>query len=164
MCGRSSSEFLALRVTMPREKLSVEQRELIDEWLPGASVMADHSWGLVGTTVLELEHGEHRYVAKAGDATDTQLVHEIRAHREWLTPLTSNCSPGFTVSSLSRTTSSSLAPRKEPLPGWTRHTGLEPASRNGFVRRSRHGPRLRLPWCQLTATGSLGTGWYKTGS
>lgn len=35
MCGRSSSEFLALRVTMPREKLSVEQRELIDEWLPG---------------------------------------------------------------------------------------------------------------------------------
>ena len=69
--------------------LSQRQRELVDEWLPGAEVGQDHSWGLVGTTVLELLHDGDRYVAKAGDASDHHLAREIRAHREWLRPWTS---------------------------------------------------------------------------
>ena len=35
--------------------LTERQRALLQDWLPGASVVADHSWGLVGTVVLELE-------------------------------------------------------------------------------------------------------------
>lgn len=48
----------------------------------------DHSWGLVGTVVLELDHRGARYIAKAGDAKDSHIAREIRAHREWLTPWT----------------------------------------------------------------------------
>lgn len=65
------------------------QRHLLHEWLPGAEVVKDHSWGLVGTTVLELRHDDSRYVAKAGDADDQHIAREVRAHREWLEPWTS---------------------------------------------------------------------------
>lgn len=51
--------------------------------------MKDHSWGLVGTTVLELRHDGTRYVAKAGDSDDQHIARELRAHREWLEPWTS---------------------------------------------------------------------------
>lgn len=67
----------------------MRQRELIDEWLPGAEVTADHSWGLIGTTVLELSHDGRRYIVKAGDGNDHHLAREIRAHREWSEPWTS---------------------------------------------------------------------------
>ena len=30
--------------------LTPSQRALLDEWMPGAEVVADLSWGLVGTT------------------------------------------------------------------------------------------------------------------
>lgn len=52
--------------------------------------MADHSWGLVGTTVLELRAADgSRYVVKAGDDADHHVAREIAAHRRWLTPWTS---------------------------------------------------------------------------
>lgn len=57
--------------------------------MPGARVVADHSWGLVGTTVLQLAHAGARYIAKAGDEHDHHLARELRAHREWLGPWTS---------------------------------------------------------------------------
>jgi tRNA A-37 threonylcarbamoyl transferase component Bud32 len=76
-------------VTSEIGRLSVCQRELLNQWLPGATVRADHSWGLVGTTVLELSHGRSRYIVKAGDAKDHHFSREIRAHRAWLTPWTS---------------------------------------------------------------------------
>ncbi len=50
----------------------------------------DHSWGLVGTTVLELLHDGDRFVVKAGDEQDHHLAREIRAHREWLGPWTAS--------------------------------------------------------------------------
>ncbi|TDQ04989.1 phosphotransferase family protein [Labedaea rhizosphaerae] len=34
--------------------ISAAQQALLNRWLSGASVVCDHSWGLVGTTVLEL--------------------------------------------------------------------------------------------------------------
>jgi hypothetical protein len=62
------------------------QWRLLREWLPGAEVVQDHSWGLVGTTVIELRHEGARYVAKAGDENDQNIAREVRAHREWLEP------------------------------------------------------------------------------
>lgn len=70
-------------------RLTEHQRDLLEKWLPGANIVKDLSWGLIGTTVLELEHGGSRYVAKAGDERDHHLARELRAHRNWLTPWTS---------------------------------------------------------------------------
>ncbi|WP_242001032.1 phosphotransferase family protein [Kribbella orskensis] len=50
--------------------------------------MKDHSWGLVGTIVLELLYDGARHVVKAGDERDSHLAREMRAHREWLGPWT----------------------------------------------------------------------------
>ena len=49
----------------------------------------DHSWGLVGTTVLEVSWAGSRYIVKAGDERDHHLAREARAHRDWLEPWTS---------------------------------------------------------------------------
>lgn len=69
--------------------LGQQQRRLLECWLPGAEVVRDHSWGLVGTVVLELCHNDVRYIAKAGDEKDSHLARELRAHRDWLRPWTS---------------------------------------------------------------------------
>jgi hypothetical protein len=69
--------------------LTARQQALLDAWLPGAEVIADHSWGLVGTFVLELCHGGERYIAKAGDAGDRHIARELAAHHDWLSPWTS---------------------------------------------------------------------------
>ncbi|OZM71185.1 aminoglycoside phosphotransferase [Amycolatopsis antarctica] len=73
----------------PGHTLSTRQRDLLDGWLPGAKIVRDHSWGLVGTTVLELVHHGRRYIVKAGDEQDHHLARESRAHRDWLAPWTS---------------------------------------------------------------------------
>lgn len=67
--------------------LSERQRARLDEWLPGLEVVADHSWGLVGTTVLEVAHDGRRLIVKAADEQDRHLARELRAHRLWLEPL-----------------------------------------------------------------------------
>lgn len=76
-------------MTSAIEKLADHQRDLLDSWLPGATVMKDLSWGLVGTVVLELEHQAVRYIAKAGDEHDGHIARELKAHLEWLAPWTS---------------------------------------------------------------------------
>ncbi|MBT0995141.1 aminoglycoside phosphotransferase family protein [Cellulomonas sp. DKR-3] len=58
----------------------------MDEWAPGLVVVKDHSWGLVGTTVLEVEHDGRRLLVKAGDGADHHLAREIDAHERWLDP------------------------------------------------------------------------------
>lgn len=68
--------------------LSARQQELLAVWLPRAEVVKDLSWGLVGTTVLELLQDGTRYVLKAGDAADTNIAQELQAHRAWLQPWT----------------------------------------------------------------------------
>ena len=56
--------------------------------MPSATIVRDHSWGLVGTLVLELEYAGERYILKAGDDADHHLARELRAHRNWLRPWT----------------------------------------------------------------------------
>jgi hypothetical protein len=73
---------------MIRLVIDERQRRLLQDWLPGAEVVKDHSWGLVGTTVLELMHDGTQYVAKAGDSADHHIARELRAHREWIEPWT----------------------------------------------------------------------------
>ena len=73
-------------MTSALDALSEPQRRLVNAWLPGAEVARDHSWGLVGTTVLEVVHAGERYVVKAADEHDHHLARELRAHREWLAP------------------------------------------------------------------------------
>ncbi|WP_328473141.1 aminoglycoside phosphotransferase family protein [Actinoplanes sp. NBC_00393] len=70
-------------------KLSEEQRRLLDEWIPGAAVEQDHSWGVVETTVLEMARAGSRFIVKAGGAADHHIEREIRAHLHWLEPWTS---------------------------------------------------------------------------
>jgi phosphotransferase family enzyme len=69
--------------------IAADQQALLDRWLPGATVVRHHSWGLVGNTVLELLWDGGRYIAKAGGPDDNQVLREVHAHRNWLTPLTS---------------------------------------------------------------------------
>ncbi len=72
------------------DRLSGRQRELLVEWLPGAEVVRDHSWELVGTTlVIEVVQDGSRYIVKAGDEENHHLVRELKAHRNWLEPWTS---------------------------------------------------------------------------
>lgn len=71
------------------DQLSPAQRRLLDEWLPGMEVVTDHSWGLVGTTVLEVLHDGQRLIVKAADEADRHLARELRGHRLWLEPLAS---------------------------------------------------------------------------
>ncbi|MDX6283410.1 MAG: hypothetical protein QOH03_4481 [Kribbellaceae bacterium] len=70
--------------------LDQRQRELLAGWLPRGEVVKDLSWGLVGTTVLEVVQDGNRYVVKAGDAADTNIAHEVQAHQAWLKPWTSH--------------------------------------------------------------------------
>ena len=69
--------------------LSPRQRALLNQWLPGASVDREHSWGLVETTVLEMTHAGSRFIAKADGDDDHHIEREIYAHRHWLRPWTS---------------------------------------------------------------------------
>jgi len=65
-------------------RLAPDQRALLDRWVPDARVVADHSWGLVETVVLELSSEQGRLVLKAGGPADGHIARELRAHREWL--------------------------------------------------------------------------------
>lgn len=84
--GPTSCPRTISSVSNPLERLTDEQRALLARWLPGAKVEADHSWGLVETTVLEVVHDGARLVVKAGGARDHHLEREIRAHLAWLGP------------------------------------------------------------------------------
>ncbi|HEY2792022.1 MAG TPA: phosphotransferase [Micromonosporaceae bacterium] len=70
------------------DSLSPSQRSLLERWLPGATVVRDHSWGLVATTVLEVSRDGSRFIVKAGGADDHHIERELHAHRHWLEPWT----------------------------------------------------------------------------
>ncbi|GAA2135376.1 hypothetical protein GCM10009844_00590 [Nocardioides koreensis] len=67
-------------------RLSPEQRGLLAGWLPEATVLADLSWGLVETRVLDVVGEQGRLIVKAGGVADGHIARELRAHREWLRP------------------------------------------------------------------------------
>lgn len=68
--------------------VSDHQRELLDEWLPGAVVAHDRSWGLKASVVYEVAADEGAFVVKAGNDADRSVRREIRAHQEWTSPWT----------------------------------------------------------------------------
>ncbi|MEH1167864.1 phosphotransferase [Micromonospora sp. CPCC 205539] len=68
--------------------LLTRQRALLDQWLPGATVEKDHSWGLVQTTVLEMTHAGARLIVKAGGDSDHHVERELHAHLTWLSQWT----------------------------------------------------------------------------
>jgi hypothetical protein len=76
-------------VTSQLGNLSPRQRALLDQWLPGASIDTEHSWGLVQTTVLEMTYAGSRFIVKAGGDDDHHIERELYAHRHWLLPWTS---------------------------------------------------------------------------
>ncbi|MFI7023960.1 phosphotransferase family protein [Micromonospora sp. NPDC049900] len=76
-------------MTSVRDRLSRTQRDLLDRWLPDATVIRDLGWDLLPTTVLEVVHDGARYVVKAGGPEDQHIARELRAHHHWLTPWTS---------------------------------------------------------------------------
>jgi hypothetical protein len=67
-------------------RLRPGQRDLLARWVPDAHVVADHSWGLVDTLVLELGSAQGRLILKAAGPTNGHIGRELRAHREWLKP------------------------------------------------------------------------------
>ena len=75
-------------VTSALDHLSRRQQQLVDRWLPGATVVSDHSRGLVATTVLEITQGGSRFIVKAGGPDDHHIERELHAHHHWLRPWT----------------------------------------------------------------------------
>ncbi|MBQ0904113.1 phosphotransferase family protein [Micromonospora sp. U21] len=69
--------------------LSPQQRALVDQWLPGATVERDHGWGLTATSVLEMTRAGSRFIVKAGGDDDHHIQRELHAHLNWLRPWTS---------------------------------------------------------------------------
>jgi hypothetical protein len=69
--------------------LSPRQLSLVHRWLPGSLVLRDLGWGLVETTVLQIDAAGVRYIVKAGGEGDGHIAREIHAHRNWLEPWTS---------------------------------------------------------------------------
>lgn len=63
-----------------RNRLSVEQAEFVESRLPGVRFLNDLSWNLVDTGVLEVAHGQRRYVVKAAGPSNHHIGREIDAH------------------------------------------------------------------------------------
>ncbi len=77
-----------LVVTSALGNLTRQQQTLLARWLPGTSVEAEHSWGLVATTVLEVTCAGARFIVKAGGDDDHGIRRELDAHANWLRPWT----------------------------------------------------------------------------
>lgn len=63
------------------------QAQQIRQWLGDVEVLADMSWNLGDTTVLHLQAGTKRVVAKTGGESNHHMVRELLAHRRYTGPL-----------------------------------------------------------------------------
>ena len=76
--------------TWHRNRLNAGQAELVEAWLPGVRLVADLSWNLLDTAVLEvagageMADGQRRYVVKAAGPSDHHIGREIDAHESWI--------------------------------------------------------------------------------
>jgi hypothetical protein len=68
--------------------LGLEQQAAVGRWFPGATLVADHSWGLRARAVLQLRHGGRDVIVKAGARDDHHMAREIWAHQTVVAPLT----------------------------------------------------------------------------
>ena len=60
--------------------LSTAQRALVEEWMPGAQVVADLSWNRLDTVVLRVRHDGSDVIVKAAPVGDHHLERELDAH------------------------------------------------------------------------------------
>lgn len=65
---------------MEFDRLRPAQRALVDEWMPGAEVVADLSWNVVDTVVLHAHHSGRDLIVKAGANGNHHLGRELDAH------------------------------------------------------------------------------------
>ncbi|UWX98035.1 aminoglycoside phosphotransferase family protein [Arthrobacter zhaoxinii] len=73
--------------TWHRNRLSARQAELVEAWLPGVRLVADLSWNLLDTAVLEVADAaerQRRYVVKAAGPSNHHIGREIDAHESWI--------------------------------------------------------------------------------
>lgn len=68
------------------ERVSVEQRDLVESWFDAPTLVADLSWGLTDTAVLHLRCAGDEVIVKAGGPANHHLTREIAAHRRWTGP------------------------------------------------------------------------------
>lgn len=68
------------------DRLTADQRDVLTRWLPRLRVVADLSWGVVETAVLEVMADGRRLIVKAGGPSDHHIARELHAHRRWLGP------------------------------------------------------------------------------
>ncbi|SER30528.1 phosphotransferase [Arthrobacter sp. OV608] len=66
-----------------RNRLSAGQAEFVETRLPGVRFLNDLSWNLVDTAVLEVAHGQGRYVIKAAGPSNRHIRRELDAHEAW---------------------------------------------------------------------------------
>ncbi|WP_406021609.1 aminoglycoside phosphotransferase family protein [Nocardioides sp. NBC_00850] len=71
------------------DTLTPAQRDLLDQWLPGAEVVSDRSaLHRAGTTALVLSAGDDRFLVKTTTEGVRHIDRELAAHRSWLAPWT----------------------------------------------------------------------------
>lgn len=63
--------------------LSTAQAAFVAQVLPGASMVADESWGLLDTRVLHVRNGAGEHTVKASGPENTHFPRELTAHRQW---------------------------------------------------------------------------------
>lgn len=63
--------------------LSPAQAAFVCRVLPGASILADESWGLLDTRVLHVRSSAGDHTVKASGPGNTHFPRELTAHRHW---------------------------------------------------------------------------------
>ena len=76
-------------MTSALDTLTPAQRDLLDQWLPGAELVTDRSeLHRAGTTALVIASGEDRFLVKTTTEGVRHIDREIAAFRSWLGPWT----------------------------------------------------------------------------
>ena len=71
------------------DTLTPAQRDLLDQWLPGAELVLDRSdLHRAGTTALVLSAGDDRFLVKTAAEGVRHIDRELAAFRSWLAPWT----------------------------------------------------------------------------
>lgn len=67
--------------------LTPPQAALVEGWLPAASLVHDHSWGLTDTRVLQLSSDAGQHIVKTWGPGNRHFQREAAAHRGYTRPL-----------------------------------------------------------------------------